>query len=477
MAHSLIKDSTVYGIGNLLNRALGLLLIPVYTRYLDVSEYGTLALLNLVLQQVSFICLLGIGTAAMRHYFDPGADDPYRQSVYGTATALLMVFPAVVLVALGPLTWLLMTRYVPTVPFFPYVFVVLLTGLFTPISKLLTGLLRARRRPLLFTVFNLAFFLCQTAAIYLALAVLNLGLKGQVLAQLSANGLFAAVALLLLAQYARPRFERGMARDLLGYGLPLLPFFIFLWLYEGAGRFMLEHYADLGRVGIFALAAQFAGLITLTGTALDNVMLPSFLEMAGKDGGARRLGQLILKYVTWLGLLGLVILVVASPTIRIVATEKYYEAEQFIPLLVLAFWLSIGHTPVIWSLNFSKRSATLSALKGLAVALLIGLLALFLGRWQLGINGVAAALIGAHLFNIIVGYGLAQRHFRLEMPLARSCVTVAVLLCGGAVIAWLGPAGFDRELLALECTVLLATGLIAIRFAGIGNPLRAFRTG
>ena len=456
MAQSLVKDSIVYGVGSLLTRALGLLLIPLYTRYLDISQYGTLALLNLILQQVSFVCLLGISTAAMRHYFDPGADEAQRQSVYGTATTLLIFFPAVALVILVPLTWILVSHYLPSVAFLPYVLVTLLTGLFTPMTKLLQGLLRVRRQPLLFTGFNLS---------------------GQIYAQLFSQGAFAGVSLLLLTRYARPRHDRAMARELLRYGLPLVPFFIFLWLYEGAGRFMLEHYTDLGRVGIFALAAQFAGLISVAATALDNVMLPSFLETAGKAGGGQQLGNLVCKYVTWLGLLGLAIMVIASPAIHIVATEKYYEAEHCVTPLVLAFWLSIGRSPVGWSLNHSKRSATLSWLNGLTVAVLIGLLALFLGYLDLGINSVAAALIGANIFGIVLGYGLAQRHFPLRVPALRFALTATVMLGGGAIIAWLGPAGLDWRLLLLESAVLITTGLVAMRLAGIGNPLRAFWKG
>lgn len=473
MAQSLVKDSTIYGLGTLLGRALGLLLIPVYTRYLSVSEYGALALLNLILQNVSFVCLLGVSTAAMRGYFEPGISEPQRAALYGTASTLLLGFPPVVLVALVPVAWWLVDSFLPSIPFYPFVFFTLLTGLFTPIAKLLLGLLRVRRQAMWFIAFNLGLLALQAVAAVVALAVLNLGLAGQVYAQLLANGVFALVALALLATYARPRLEWPVARGLLAYGLPLVPFFIFGWMYEGAGRFMLEHFGSLASVGLFALAAQFAGLIALAGGALDNVLLPHFLEHAGKPGGARQLGLIIQKYLTWLGMLGLAVLVFASPTIRLLARPDFFPAELHVPLLALAFWLAMARSPVTWSLNYSRQSATLSLLNGFAVVILVALLWAALGPGGLGINGVAAAMIGANLLVAATGFRLAQRHFRVELPWRPLALSTAALLAGGLLITWLGPAGHNLGLLAVEVAVLGITSLTAMRLAGLRNPLRA----
>jgi O-antigen/teichoic acid export membrane protein len=475
MAQSLVKDSAIYGLGTLLTRALGLLLIPVYTRYLAVDEYGALSLLNIILQNVSFVCLLGVSTAAMRYYFEPGADEPGRQALYGSATTVLLLFPPLVLLLLAPLTWLLVSNYLPSLPWFPYVLVVLLTGLFTPVQKLMVGLLRVRRRALLFTGFHLAFFVFQTAAIFIAIAMLGLGLAGQVYAQLLANGVFALVAVAMLRVYSKPTLSRPVARHLLAYGVPLVPFFIFMWVSEAAGRFLLERFTDLRQLGIFALAAQFSGLIALAAGAIDNVMLPHFMEQAGTKDAGQRLGALIHRYVTAMGIIGLAILVGASPAIRLLATEPYFPAERHVAPLVLAIWLSVMRTPITWSLNYSKQSATLSALNGAAMTVLIALLLLFLGPLQLGIDGVAYAMIGANLFAIIAGYALAQRHFALSAAPLRVTLTGLTLLAAGGILAIVGPAGLEFSTLAGQSLLMAVASLAAARLAGIANPLRALR--
>jgi O-antigen/teichoic acid export membrane protein len=473
MRRGLVQDSTIYGLGAMLSRALGLILLPIYTRYLDVADYGALALLNVILQNVVFVCLLGVSTAAMRFFFDSGTDMAQRQAIYGTATTVLLLFPPLVLLLFGPIVWFLIDTWVPSLQFFPYVFVVLLIGLFSPVAKLMVGLLRVSRRAWTFVLFHLAFFLFQTGTIVIAVMYLDLGLFGQVTAQLLANAVFAIVAVRLLWAYARPTWSAPIARRLLAYGVPLVPFFIFQWINEAAGRFLLEQFTGLHQVGIFALAAQMAGIVALAAGALDNVMLPHFLEHAGHPDSGRRLGSLVLRYITVLGIVGLVVLVVANPLIQIMATEDYFEARQYVPLLVMATWMSIIRTPVIWSLNHSRRSATLSALNGAAAGVLIGLLLLFFDVFELGIVAVAYAMIGANAFGIIVGYSLAQRHFRLRPSPLRTVATAATLIGGGGLIAALSAAGLDWFMLCVQAIIMVATALLAMRLARIGNPLKA----
>ena len=44
---TIIKHSAVYGSAVLLTRAVGFLLLPLYTRYLSLEDYGVIELLDL----------------------------------------------------------------------------------------------------------------------------------------------------------------------------------------------------------------------------------------------------------------------------------------------------------------------------------------------------------------------------------------------------------------------------------------------
>lgn len=67
---STIKNSIIYGFGSLSSKLVGFILIPLYTKYLTVEDYGALGILE-VSSQI-FIGLFGFGLyqAFFRWYWD-----------------------------------------------------------------------------------------------------------------------------------------------------------------------------------------------------------------------------------------------------------------------------------------------------------------------------------------------------------------------------------------------------------------------
>ena len=59
----------VYGFGNIGNRVVGFLLIPVYSRYLTPEDYGVLALVAMLGQILYAIMNMGQNSALFRTYF------------------------------------------------------------------------------------------------------------------------------------------------------------------------------------------------------------------------------------------------------------------------------------------------------------------------------------------------------------------------------------------------------------------------
>ena len=66
----LAKHSLIYGVGNLLNRIVAFLLLPVYTRFLTPHEYGIKELVGISTDVVGMLVATGIASAIYRFYFE-----------------------------------------------------------------------------------------------------------------------------------------------------------------------------------------------------------------------------------------------------------------------------------------------------------------------------------------------------------------------------------------------------------------------
>jgi O-antigen/teichoic acid export membrane protein len=431
---SLVKDSFIYTSGAFLIKAFGFFLIPIYTRFLTVEEYGILALLNIILQLASFVLLLGVSSAAMRFYFDSQADDNYQRRVYGNALVVLLIFPTLLFILTLPPGKALATRFLPSVPYFPYIFVILLIGLCNPVQKLVLGLLRVQRRARHYVFYTLSLFLFQTGFVILAVVLWREGLKGVVYAQLAANLIFWGIAVSIVAKYAKFSFSKDMAINLFLFGIPLIPYFIFIWINEASGRFMLERYSSLRDLGIFALALQFSNMLSFLSTSLENSMLPYFYETAQDPKAPDMLGNFAARYFVLFGLVSLLTFTIAQPLLLIAADAKFHEAIVYIPTIILAGWLNINFNVFYWSLMHSKKTSLISTLVGLSAALMVGLLLLLLRNMKLGIQGVIYAMVAVAFFKNIAGYFISQRYFKLRYDFRMIGYSVITIIFGAFII-------------------------------------------
>ena len=78
------KHAIIYGIGDLLGKSIGFLLIPVYTAYLRPEEYGTLDLLDLTGYLVGLFVAMGM-TAAVFRFYHASDDEAHRDEVVSSA--------------------------------------------------------------------------------------------------------------------------------------------------------------------------------------------------------------------------------------------------------------------------------------------------------------------------------------------------------------------------------------------------------
>ncbi len=71
------RHSSVYAFGNVLNRLGAFVLLPVYTNYLTVSQYGAIELFYTIAAVVSSLLSIGIAHATLRFYFEYRDDKMY----------------------------------------------------------------------------------------------------------------------------------------------------------------------------------------------------------------------------------------------------------------------------------------------------------------------------------------------------------------------------------------------------------------
>src|SRR5215216_116039 len=106
----LLHHSAIYGLGSIVARVIGVLLLPLYTRYLTPADYGLIETLVALSAVLTALVAQAMKSAFFRFYFD-SVEPERRLLVVRTAFWYVLAASTAVLIAgvalADPISWLL----------------------------------------------------------------------------------------------------------------------------------------------------------------------------------------------------------------------------------------------------------------------------------------------------------------------------------------------------------------------------------
>ena len=453
----LLRHSAIYGLGSIVARILGVLLLPLYTRYLSPGDYGLIETLVALSAVLAALVAQGMKSAFFRFYFD-SAEEERRLLVVRTAFWYVVAAATAVLV-LGvslarPISWLLFgtNDHAGLV-------VAAFVGLWAAMNyEQMTSLFRVEQRSTAYVAATLANVGVTIAATVLLVVVFDKGPLGVIVGNFT--GTLIVYAALLV--YSRGRlglqFDRPLYRAMNRFGLPLVPSALALWLTNFSDRFFLVKLADPHEVGLYSIGVRIASAILLLLTAF-RMAWPAFAYSIEDDREAQRTYSFVLTYVVfvtcWLALaLGLL----APWIVRLIATRPFYPAQNVVAPLAFGAAAFGAYIVVQIGTGRARRTGSNWLVTGLGalvnVALNLALIPSF------GRAGAAVATVTAYTLLFLVMAWRANRVF----PVSYQWRRVATLAVAAVGLTVLGKALDAPLALALALTAAYPLVLALLGF-------------
>lgn len=413
----LFSQSVIYGLGAYLDKIIGFLLIPLYTRYLVPTDYGILNLLNII-SSIGFILLnMGQSSALFRSYFDHDTEEG-RQGVISTATLLTLLyglpFIALYILYAQPLSTLMLGDPQQTT-------LVILVGVTTLVKVFLRipfSLLRAKEKSAQYAVLSATKGFAQILFTLFFVVVLSQGVQGVLLGSLVSEALFCLVLLAItLWAIKKWRFSKETAKNLLSFGAPLVPAGVAGFVLNLSDRYFLKHYSTLHNVGLYSLGYRMGEIVWEIVSAI-HLAYPSFLLANEKLPTAPQLyARVSTYYFAGVGFLVLILSTCAPEIVQVMAAPEYHEAYSVIPLIAVAqlcrgfvFFGSVGLT--------LKRKTTHHATVA-TIASVLNLALNYLWIAQYGMIGAAWATLVAFFVQMVLVNIISQRYYSLPLEYGR----------------------------------------------------------
>jgi O-antigen/teichoic acid export membrane protein len=449
----LAGQSFVYGLGGLVSKAVGIVLLPVYLHHVTRDQFGSVELVMASITLAAILLRLGLTNAMFRFSFDnPGTDMQVRAVQTTFAGVLAMSTLGVALGAVAALTSDAFTGVLGG----RELTLIGLSGLWVTMNfDVLTGVYRIERRPTAFVGYSLV----NVAITIVLTLILVIPLHKQASGLLIGNfsGTYLTYLLMLWARRDVVGFalaDRALLRRMLHFSVPLMPAGLALWALNVADRFQVQ-----GLTSKAALAAML--LITAFQTAW-----PAFANSMPTEDETRSVYRLVLTY--WSMVMGWAVVVISlltPPYVHLALPRPVWNAAPVVPFLVFGSVLYGAYMILNAGVNRSKKTRFTPVVTGISAAANVGLNFLLIPVW--GIVGAGVSTVAGYALLVYLGWRNAQHSYPVDYEWSRvvrvAAATAAVVALSALVIPATGWVGIPVRLALIAGfpLVLVAAGVLS----------------
>jgi O-antigen/teichoic acid export membrane protein len=466
----IVRHGGIFGIGLILARLTSVVLLPVYTRILSPTDYGILAVLDIV----SELLRLTIGTALTssvdRFHFD--RDEHGGQSrVWWTALTALAVVATVALVPVFALRTVL-ARVVlgPGVANGATLFGLALAALWFAMPEvLLQNHLRVMKRSNLYVTLSLCRLAVNASLNVMLLYHFKLGVAGVLLGNLVTGAIWTGLHVVIFRRIrGGVALEPSLLKPMVHFGMPLMVVALLSMAMHQVGRYFLLAFVSLHDIGIYSFAQQIGqGVNSLILSPFSQIWSVVVFEIARLKERNRTYVAVFTLFTRCLILVLLAASLASRLAVKVLAPPQYGPAADLIPLICLAyFFFSLDDHFRVPAL-VRKRTITLLPVYGLTVALTATLNFLLVPRW--GMVGAAWSTVGTFIGFAVFGLMSYRRVDVIDYPIKK---TLAAL--GAAVAVYLVFRVFVAN--RSDITAVFVGGVMWLALAAVflGAPLKTW---
>jgi O-antigen/teichoic acid export membrane protein len=437
----LLRDTSLYFVGNVAFKVIGFIMIPFYAHFLSPEQSGVLNLVELAITVVAIAFGLQAAGAALARFYHEQTDDAGRRETVSTAligtivlagavAALACVFaePISVAVSLEGQAGLLRLAFLAM--FFSSI---------VEMALVYERMLNRARFYLAYTIVTLVVTLSLNIAL---IGFVHLGVLGFIISKLAVA--VGGCAFLLHRDWREvgAAFSFSLARGMARFGAPLIVSGASYFAIHFSDRLFLAHVSKAD-VGVYALAYNFAFLISVViGDSFTKVWGVSFYSYASGDGWQERLARIGRWLIFVLGASALGISLFGRDVLTLMVPASYYPPMLMLPVLVFGYFLREVGDFFNSTLLVGMGSGLVGRIAVAGAVVNLALNAALIPAY--GIWGAAWATFATWALYCVLCWVYAGRHHRLPI----SPWPLALILALSALTLW------DRSLLPVNGKLL-----------------------
>ncbi len=424
------KNSAIYGIGTLSTKLIGFILLPLYTSYITVSDYGIFAIAEITSIVLISVISLKINAAFFRWYWDSKYLTKQR-SIFYTSLLLMIIIGFLALIPLYIYSGKISFIFFQTERYSYLLRLMAIYSVLQVIIELIVYLMRVQEKAVIFSITAVIKLFVALIITIVLIVYFGRGINSIYEAQITGQIVFFVITLKYVLKNINVKFEGKVLKGMLKYSIPLIIADISGVILNASDRICLNFLDNSEQVGIYALGFKVSNTIKVfLYTSAMMAVSPLIYQYIDKPGNKRFYSKL-LTYFTFIIMIFVIALSLFAKEIvyLFVQNESYYDAWKVIPVLSAAILFGVMKDISLTGLNITKKTLIMAFVVFFMALLNISLNFYFIPIFRS--QGASIATLITRIISFGIFYNIAQKYYKIPYEIKKIFL---LLLVGFGII-------------------------------------------
>lgn len=420
-----LKHSLVYGVSNVATKAIGVILLPLYSSFFTLTEFGILGILEITIAIFVEIINLGMGPAlVMLSNLSEFKDK--KKSVLFTILSISFLLCTIFLLASQFLIPKVATYFGDPATFNLYF--KLSSGIIflRVLNNIFNDKLRADERSIIFSTINLSKLIITLGLTIYFVAFLKIGVVGVLYSYIIGESLTLLTFIPIMISKLTLKFDKEIALTATKFGLPLIFGSISMLILNISDRYILKYFSGYAVQGLYDLGYRLAGVINMFFIMpLSMALMPIAYKTYKQKGDKRYFSKLMTYFVFVLIWAGLALSMFSKEILHIFALNKsYWPAYKIVPIIVFSY-IFFGMR-LISNLGMYLTKNTKYVAFITAVAAIVNIILNFIFIPKFGMIAAAYSTLVSFIVLYILSEHFSAKYYRI--PFENKKLTLLIVL-------------------------------------------------
>lgn len=429
MKKNILKKSIYYTILGFLPLSFAVFFTPIYTKYLDVEQYGILNLYMLYTGIISQIIGLGISRAFFFLYWDVYSDEKKLKQLISNVIGLLLLLQ-LIYISIGLLFgYQILDTIIKSKESFTYELFILclFQSSFLVYFELFSFFFRNEEKIKAYTLINVSTLVLLTIGTLIGIIYLSLEARGAIYGRFIGYGLVILISLIYFIKKYGISLQYKRSYMIVIFSIPVFLNALVGAFSSGVDRILIERLDTIENLGIYGFALVFITILEVWFNSINNALAPKILKYLNEAYELKRREIEGLIYLILLSVITVVTLINASiyPILQLLIPYKFHAVTTFVPILMAAFIWRVA-TSMVTIPFYIKKKTKLFLYNEIGILLLVFIIG-YTGYQVFGIIGIAYSIYVVKMIEFIVMYYLSKKVMPLPIQLSKFYLLIGLL--------------------------------------------------